>query len=447
MPTDRQLNRLLLGSRGGSAPSGGYGGSDITQLILEQGRQRADAALRSGEMWGGALQQVGQQIGGAIQQHAEQKQMAKRDAAWAGLLQDPMTWKDPKAAYARTMSMWGPEKGPQMWQGLVGVMQLSGEKRDPERDAKALGAAGAAYLNSPPEGRRLQYPGLRALAGRAAPEYTQALPEEYDPAVDDSVVLPFVKQYAPKPESYTLSPGQSRFENGQQVAAVPPEEKAQPGFSLGPGETRFDASGQQIASRPAAPREPRVDNEPLVPVIGDDGQPVLMRRSQAAGRRPASNREQGRPVISGDANRIAKLGTSLDRLGALEGQISGSGATGAKAKLGVMVPDFVTEFTGIGGDAKSKQAAIDLVRQNVGKALEEGVLRKEDEEKYKRILPKIEDPPEVVRAKFRELRDTIEQDRANLLDSLGDAGYDVGAFQSRVSGQGKGAKSDPLGLR
>lgn len=58
--------------------------------------------------------------------------------------------------------------------------------------------------------------------------------------------------------------------------------------------------------------------------------------------------------------------------------------------------------------SKELQAIIDRVRQNVGKALEGGVLRKEDEEKYKRILPVITDPKEVALRKLDELEKTMK---------------------------------------
>ena len=61
-------------------------------------------------------------------------------------------------------------------------------------------------------------------------------------------------------------------------------------------------------------------------------------------------------------------------------------------------------------DARKAQAKIDLVRQRVGKALEGGVLRKEDEEKYKRILATLNDTPETAVAKIDGLVQTLQSD-------------------------------------
>jgi len=61
-------------------------------------------------------------------------------------------------------------------------------------------------------------------------------------------------------------------------------------------------------------------------------------------------------------------------------------------------------------DAASLQAEIDRVRQVVGKALEGGVLRKEDEEKYKKILPVMTDTKEVALNKLEKLQEKLDSD-------------------------------------
>ncbi len=59
---------------------------------------------------------------------------------------------------------------------------------------------------------------------------------------------------------------------------------------------------------------------------------------------------------------------------------------------------------------KQQQASVDRIRQIVGKALEGGVLRKEDEDKYKKILPTMQDQPNVFRDKVAKLRQMIGAD-------------------------------------
>lgn len=175
-------------------------------------------------------------------------------------------------------------------------------------------------------------------------------------------------------------------------------------------------------------------SEPLVAVQGPDGQPVLLPRSQAAGMRPASDRQNAgaRGVTSGDANRIADFDTSLSDVRVLRNEI---GTTGTASKIEAMAPNWVSDLTGFGAEAKGRQAVIDRVKQVIGKALEGGVLRKEDEYKYTKILPTIGDPPSVAKTKLDGLEKALIERRQTLMDSLNDAGYDVSRYESRGGGQ------------
>ena len=69
-------------------------------------------------------------------------------------------------------------------------------------------------------------------------------------------------------------------------------------------------------------------------------------------------------------------------------------------------------FANIPGNVEQQtlQAEIDRIKQAVGKALEGGVLRKEDEEKYKKILPTITDPKEVALKKIQQLYIKLNED-------------------------------------
>lgn len=184
---------------------------------------------------------------------------------------------------------------------------------------------------------------------------------------------------------------------------------------------------KEIAAAGRPPAQPRAD-EPLMAVIGENGEPVYVPRSQAIGKAPASTREQGRQVTSGDAGDIAEFNTALDDLATLRGELEGNGATGTAAQIGANLWTPITNLTGWGADAKSKQAQIDRVKQVIGKALEGGVLRKEDELKYEKILPTIKDSPELVRTKLNGLVKAIEKRQQRKLEALDSAGYDVSRF-------------------
>lgn len=74
--------------------------------------------------------------------------------------------------------------------------------------------------------------------------------------------------------------------------------------------------------------------------------------------------------------------------------------------------------------------------QTIGKYMEGGVLRKEDEEKYRRMLPQLTDTPDVARNKLEGVTDLLKQKQLDYIDSYARAGYDVSNFVSSDSGGG-----------
>lgn len=254
-------------------------------------------------------------------------------------------------------------------------------------------------------------------------------------------------------ESYTLTPGSVRFDaNGRQIASVPTKQEPPRPIAVqtvderGRPVTRMvvPEAGQSFPQyvKPEKPDGPDTRNP--IAVMGPDGQAVFVPPSEAVGRRPANMREQGRAVTSGDAGRIAEFDTSLDDVRVLRDTIGTNGATGVSAQIGASVPAWVTDTTGIGTAAKQKQAVIDRVKQVIGKALEGGVLRKEDEYKYEKILPTIKDTAELVKSKLDGLEAALVQRRTRFIEALGDANYDVSNFGAKPKDT---KKADPLGIR
>jgi hypothetical protein len=97
-------------------------------------------------------------------------------------------------------------------------------------------------------------------------------------------------------------------------------------------------------------------------------------------------------------------------------------------------------------EARRIQADVDRVRQTVGKALEGGVLRKEDEEKYKKILATVTDRPETALYKIDQLLKDIQSNYDVYLSSQASADRYVGGFETQQQTQ-TSASSDPLGIR
>lgn len=173
------------------------------------------------------------------------------------------------------------------------------------------------------------------------------------------------------------------------------------GFTLAPGGRRYDATGKVIAEAPERPEK-------------------------------AGGGPKPRGVTAGSANRITDINTAIGEAKSVRGELSGvAGATGNTAALGASVPKWVTNATGFGLEAKQKQATIDRVKQIIGKGLEGGVLRKEDEYKYEKILPTIADDPALVTSKLNGLDAALVRKRDEELSSLEDAGYDVSRYRAR----------------
>lgn len=147
----------------------------------------------------------------------------------------------------------------------------------------------------------------------------------------------------------------------------------------------------------------------------------------------ARNAKVGRPVLSGDANRIAEMTTSLNAADSIGSEVKDPGTL---SQIQSAFPNWVNNLTGgWSDDAKAQNAVIALVRQIIGKGLEGGVLRKEDEIKYKDILPQLGETKELVKDKLKLLKQRIEDKRATLLDSLEDAGYDVSRYRERMASE------------
>lgn len=94
--------------------------------------------------------------------------------------------------------------------------------------------------------------------------------------------------------------------------------------------------------------------------------------------------------------------------------------------------------------ARQVQADVDRVKQTVGKALEGGVLRKEDEEKYKKILATLTDTPETAIYKLDALTSSLQRDVENYKTLQGASGK---SLDVRASLQKKGQETKVEDLR
>lgn len=102
-------------------------------------------------------------------------------------------------------------------------------------------------------------------------------------------------------------------------------------------------------------------------------------------------------------------------------------------------------FAGYNEDQKVVDAELRRATQLIGKYMEGGVLRAEDEIKYRNMLPNAQDTREVALNKLRQVRQMLDQKTQGYISGFGNAGYDVSGFQMPTV-QPQMSWNDSLGL-
>ena len=393
----------------------------IAEMILRSGQINAQNQMRTGALIGDTITQAGQALGQGLEarraKQEQEKQAALQQEQDRVFLTRVSDSTQPPITSQETMGIYG-QKG-------LAIHKAYAALQSPEPDLKTVLAG---FEAATPLVRAAGWPQARQHLIRSGAQDSMLPPaDQYDDAWYQRFKVAALGQ---KPEDeYTLTPGSKRFKSGTQIAENPAVSEA-----ITPQQQQQNELAQKKFSedmRHNRATEGAGSSEPLVAIMGPDDKPVLVPRNQAVGKRPASNREQGRAVPAGEADKITEITTSLDDVAKVRVALEG-GSTGASAKVGAMLPNVVTEFTGLGAEAKARQATIDRVKQVIGKALEGGVLRKEDEAKYTKILPTIGDPPSVVTAKLDGLEKALKLRRERQIEGLSDAGYDTSRFTQRL---------------
>lgn len=434
----------------------GKRGTAGARALQTAGDAEAQRVMASGQAWGQAGQNIAQGVSGTLADFARQKEEAPRRELQqrqsdllakqlaeleTGMAQqkigelasmikasnyDPATAEPIFGAIAKLSPEYAEPlqralMDPQQLKGVTDLLitQVPGYKAPGTRQVETVGADGKPVVQIVPDVPGQSFAKPPDKVGTRTVETVGQDGEPVTQIVADEPGQSFPQPPKPAP-AVNLRPEDVMID-GRRAKAV-----------FNPQSGRWSIAGQDVTDRvqPIPPQGPAPRREPIW-VIGPDGQFQDLAGVAPPGSKPANTREQGRPVTSGDAGRIAELDTSLDDVDVLRGAVTGNNATGTAALIGTKVPNWVTEITGWGADAKSKNAVIARVKQVIGKALEGGVLRKEDEHKYKDILPTVGDVPSVVEDKIDGLQKAIELRRQRELDAREDAGYDVSGFRER----------------
>ena len=136
-----------------------------------------------------------------------------------------------------------------------------------------------------------------------------------------------------------------------------------------------------------------------------------------------NKKSAGRIMPAASATNLSGTQQGIQQMETLMGQIP------KYAKLGLAGPvGSLRRFNPYDANAQAFQQYVNTYKQVIGKGLEGGVLRKEDEAKYEKIIPRMGDTEEVLMRKAQQLQQMLINKYNTDLEALYNAGYDTGNF-------------------
>jgi len=211
----------------------------------------------------------------------------------------------------------------------------------------------------------------------------------------------------------------------------------------------------------AMPQQPVQEQQTMPTTLGDDDPGIQAIRAAFGGgaTQPQGMEQQG----TGQSDQVRQIlamgvlngdisGSDASTIMELLGLSSGTATTGSKLpastltdlsntqeaisllpKLSGLLGESSSAFGPIEGAIRSRipwdrtgqqaKATIQLVKQIIGKGLEGGVLRKEDEDKYENILPKLGDTEGTAQDKIKTLNDVLNNKYNTLISTYEAGGY------------------------
>ncbi|MFA5266259.1 MAG: hypothetical protein WC378_20740 [Opitutaceae bacterium] len=191
----------------------------------------------------------------------------------------------------------------------------------------------------------------------------------------------------------------------------------------GSPQARTDRQDLAAASAQGGTTGRTLTEEALAPIIEKNKAGVAAATTAAQNVANTENRPLQVSQTTALADIAASIGQVRDMVSGLEDP---KNPTGPVAYMRGLNP-FDVEGQGV-------KQLIASTKQLVGKALEGGVLRKEDEAKYGKILPREYDTLPVARKKTQQLIDMLNNVYSAQRDSYKKAGFDVSQFPESVGG-------------
>lgn len=159
--------------------------------------------------------------------------------------------------------------------------------------------------------------------------------------------------------------------------------------------------------------------------------------SAGASSRRADAGGSGRPLSDSAIKYLAEIEAPVQRVMDLQGVVD------QNAKMFGPMAGRMAAVPYLGAESQKIQAQLDLIKQLVGKAFEGGVLRKEDEIKYERILPRLTDLPDVAKEKIRLAHQALSQHIKRYRDYQQASGRNVPDMTGQSAAQPTGQPAAP----
>lgn len=138
------------------------------------------------------------------------------------------------------------------------------------------------------------------------------------------------------------------------------------------------------------------------------------------GQKEESGKTRLKPAEMGHLNDAQSAFKQMDYIDSMIPSIE-SGMGPVKGRLGGLNP-YNTQ-------AQNAQSDLKTAAQVIGKYMEGGVLRAEDEVKYQKMLPSLSDTPEVARYKASQIRKMLSEKYSDNLNALQAQGYSTEGFK------------------
>lgn len=211
----------------------------------------------------------------------------------------------------------------------------------------------------------------------------------------------------------TVDPKKVAAAGGSMTVGRVTPKPARPVSASGPA----TAAGTGLSDTAAAV----IDNPSLFKGYTPTEKAKVIASLRSNGRSDVANRLGGKQLSEKSVDHIS----SADHAMAILDDLAGSFKAAEKYVGPIAGLQAVNPYS----DANKLQAEVDRVRQNVGKLLEGGVLRKEDEIKYTKILATLNDTPSTAAAKIAGIKDDIRQKSGAYKANLRKSGYDMSGFE------------------